>query len=126
MINYKDVRDSVYVKTLYPDYRRPEIDINNISVVAEPTKPEAPDGETRVDITLIARDISDFEGKEAGVSAVSFILRDPLGNDHGYQTGNGTMNHPALDKTRGNPNYDGTSEWKAFDFNLTLPQLTAW
>ena len=64
LINYKDVRDSVYVKTLYPDYRRPEIDLNNISVVAEPTKPEAPDGETRVDITLIARDISDFEVKK--------------------------------------------------------------
>ena len=122
LINYKDVRDSIYVKTEYPDYRRPEIDINNITIVAEPTKPEAPDGETRVDITLIARDISDFVGKEAGVSAVSFVLRDPLGNDHGYQTGNSTMNHPALDKTRGNPNYDGSSEWKAFDFNLTLPQ----
>ncbi|GIR75303.1 MAG: hypothetical protein CM15mP78_00020 [Candidatus Poseidoniales archaeon] len=33
-----------------------------------------PDGETRVDITLIARDISDFEGKEAGVSAFHLYL----------------------------------------------------
>ena len=38
--NYKDVRDSIYVKTEYPDYKRPEIDINNITIVAEPTKPE--------------------------------------------------------------------------------------
>ena len=119
---YKDVRDSIYVKTEYPDYKRPEIDINNITIVAEPTKPKAPDGETRVDITLIGRDISDFEGKEAGIQSVSFILRDPLGNDHGFQTGNSTMNHPELDKTRNKPGYDGGSEWKAYDFNLTLPQ----
>ena len=119
---YKDVRDSIYVKTEYPDYRRPEIDINNITIIAEPTKPSAPDGETRVDVTLIARDVSDFEGKEAGVSKVSFTFRDPLGNDHGYQTGNSTMNHPELDKTRKKSGYDGISEWKAYDFNFTLPK----
>ena len=122
LINYKDVRDSVYVKTEYPDYRRPEIDINNINISAEPTKPEAPDGETRVNITLMARDISDFPGKEAGISIVEFVLRDPIGGDHGFQTGNGTMVHPELDKTRNNPTYDGNGEWKAYDFNLTLPQ----
>ena len=90
--------------------------------IAEPTKPSAPDGETRVDVTLIARDVSDFEGKEVGVSKVSFTFRDPLGNDHGYQTGNSTMNHPELDKTRSKSGYDGISEWKAYDFNFTLPK----
>ena len=122
LTQYKDVRDSIYVQTEYPDYKRPEIDINNITIIAEPTNPKAPDGETRVDVTLIARDISDFEGKEAGVQTVSFTFRDPLGNDHGFQTGNGTMNHPELDKTRNKAGYDGGSEWKAYDFNLVLPQ----
>ena len=122
LTQYKDLRDSIYVQTDYPDYKRPEIDINNITILAEPTNPKAPDGETRVDVTLIARDISDFEGKEAGVKAVSFTFRDPLGNDLGFQTGNGTMNHPELDKTRNKAGYDGGSEWKAYDFSLVLPQ----
>ena len=38
---FKDVRDSIYVKTEYPDYKKPEIDINNINITAEPTKPKA-------------------------------------------------------------------------------------
>ncbi|MDB0043200.1 thrombospondin type 3 repeat-containing protein [Flavobacteriaceae bacterium] len=122
LTQYKDLRDSIYVQTDYPDYKRPEIDINNITILAEPTNPKAPDGETRVDVTLIARDLSDFEGKEAGVQTVSFTFRDPLGNDHGFQTGNSTMNHPELDKTRNKAGYDGGSEWKAYDFNLVLPQ----
>jgi hypothetical protein len=91
---FKDVRDSIYVETLYPDYIRPELDLNNITIVAEPTNPEAPNGETRVDITMIARDLSDYEGHESGVATVGFVLRDPLGNDFSYATGNSTMNHP--------------------------------
>ncbi len=47
---FKIQRDSVYVKTDYPDVKMPEIDINNIYIKAEPTNPNAPDGETRVDI----------------------------------------------------------------------------
>ena len=27
---FKDVRDSIYVQTPYPDYKAPEIDVNNI------------------------------------------------------------------------------------------------
>ncbi len=63
---FKDVRDSIYVQTPYPDYIAPEIDVNNITIIAEPTNPEAPNGETRVDISVIARDLSDHEGQEAG------------------------------------------------------------
>ena len=47
---FKDVRDSIYVETPYPDYIKPELDLNNITIIAEPTNPEAPNGETRVDI----------------------------------------------------------------------------
>lgn len=117
---FKEVRDSIYIETLYPDSLKPEIDINNITITAEPTNPEAPNGETRVEISILARDLSDFVGHEAGISSVNFTLRDPLGGIHGYQTGNGTMNHPDLDS--GNQNPDNSNEWRLYNFNLTLPQ----
>ncbi|MCO4815476.1 MAG: hypothetical protein KC454_12235, partial [Flavobacteriales bacterium] len=122
---FKDVRDSIYVQTPYPDYIAPEIDVNNITIIAEPTNPEAPNGETRVDISVIARDLSDHEGQEAGIASVSLQLRDPQGKEFGYQTGNGTMNTPELDKTRNKYDSENASEWKLFDFNLLLPQGSA-
>jgi len=120
---FKDVRDSIYVETLYPDYIRPELDLNNITIVAEPTNPEAPNGETRVDITMIARDLSDYEGHESGVATVGFVLRDPLGNDFFYDTGNSTMNHPELDYYDFNP--DLNSNWAVYHFDLVLPAGSA-
>ena len=124
---FKDVRDSIYVKTEYPDYKKPEIDINNINITAEPTNPQAPDGETQVDITMLARDISDFPGYEAGVYAIDIRLRDPLGNEFTYNTYNGTMQHPQLDDVRSNNEYGkyGDGEWKAYDFRILLPQGSA-
>ena len=122
---FKDVRDSIYVQTPYPDYIAPEIDVNNITIIAEPTNPEAPNGETRVDISVIARDLSDHEGQEAGIASVSLQLRDPQGKEFGYQTGNGTMNTPELDKTRNKYDSENANEWKLFDFNLLLPQGSA-
>lgn len=116
---FKDIRDSIFVETKYPDYVKPEIDINNITVNAEPTNPISPDGETRVDISILARDLSDFIGKESGVFSINFVIRDPLGNEHSYQTGNSTMNHPQL-KADAKP--DNNSEWKIYNFDLLLPQ----
>ncbi|MDG1040884.1 MAG: T9SS type A sorting domain-containing protein [Polaribacter sp.] len=117
---FKEVRDSIYIETLYPDSLKPEIDLNNITITAEPTNPSAPDGETRVNITLIARDLSNFAGHEAGISGVSFTLRDPLGGIHGYQSGNATMNHPGFDT--GNQLPENNSNWKTYNFNLLLPK----
>ena len=70
----KTVRDSIYIKTPYPDYIPPEIDPNKITIQATPTNPEAPDGETRVDISLFVRDLSDFEGYESGVNIFGILL----------------------------------------------------
>jgi hypothetical protein len=115
---FKEVRDSIYIETLYPDSLKPEIDINNISISAEPTNPQAPNGETRVNISILARDLSDFEGREAGISGVSFTLRDPLGGVHGYQSGNGTMNDPF----NGNQDPENNNNWEVYNFDLLLPQ----
>lgn len=88
--------------------------------MATPTNPKAPDGETRVEISLLARDLSDFIGKESGVYTVSFTLRDPLGYEHGFQTGNSTMNHPQLNIHGASPS--NSNEWKLYDFDLLLPK----
>jgi hypothetical protein len=117
------VRDSIYIETEFPDIVKPEIDINNITVVAEPTNPEAPNGETRVDINFNARDRSDFPGHESGIRSVSLILRDPQGKEFGYQTGNSTMNHPDLDLADTEPTRN--SDWENYRFDLVLPQGSA-
>lgn len=117
---FKEVRDSIYIESKYPDYLKPEIDINNIKVSAQPTNVLAPDGETRVDISILARDLSDFKGHESGVYTVEFTIKDPLGGIHGYQTGNATMNNPDLNYHNSNPQND--SEWRLYNFNLTLPK----
>ena len=121
--SFAALKDSVYVETRFPDIVKPEIDLNNINVVAEPTNPQAPNGETRVDINFDARDLSDFPGHEAGVYSVSLQLRDPQGKKFGYQTGNGTMNHPDLDLGDTEPVLD--SLWRNYRFNLVLPQGSA-
>jgi VCBS repeat-containing protein len=117
---FKEVRDSIYIESKYPDYIKPEIDINNIKISAQPTNPLAPDGETRVDISILARDLSDFAGHESGVNTVEFTIRDPLGGIRSFQTGNSTMNNPDLNPGSATPQND--SKWRVYNFNLTLPK----
>ena len=121
--SFAALKDSVYIETKYPDIVKPEIDLNNITVVAEPTNPQAPNGETRVDINFNARDLSDFPGYEAGVYIVNLTLRDPKGMKFGYSTGNATMNHPDLDLADTEPVLD--AEWRNYRFDLVLPQGSA-
>ena len=121
--NQAIVRDSVYVETEFPDIIKPEIDLNNIEVSAAPTNPNAPNGETRVDINFNARDLSDYPGHESGVYKVSLTLQDPQGNRFGYQTGNSTMNHPDLDHWDTSPAFN--SDWKNYRFDLVLPAGSA-
>ena len=119
---FKFLRDSIYVESKYPDLVKPEIDINNITITAEPTNPTNPDGETRVDIEIIARDLSDFVGKESGVYKVSLSLRDPQGNMYSYQTGNSTMNHPDLPDGVYKNTPSNNNDWGVYRFNLLLPR----
>lgn len=67
----------IFIQTSNPDTEHAEIDLNRIHVYAEPTHPEAPDGETKVTVNFYARDnISGF-----GTCYYSFI--DPQGVRHG-------------------------------------------
>ncbi len=102
---------SVHIETANPDSEAPTIDLNRISVYAEPTHPEAPDGETKVTINYYARD--DKSGYDIG----DYTLLDPQGIGHfewHYIPGRGTMF------------FDGDpTVWKRYTINCVLPQGSA-
>ena len=102
---------SVHIDTANPDSEAPTIDLNRISVYAEPTHPEAPDGETKVTINYYARD--DKSGYDVGI----YMLLDPQGMSHGtwhYIPGHGLMF------------FDGDpTVWKKYTINCILPQGSA-
>ena len=116
---YKDLRDSIYIKTAYPDYIAPEVDLNRIRIVASPTNPKSPDGETKVDIAVLIRDLSDFEGHESGLRNISYVLRDPLGKEYHYS---GQSTSDTISKYFWSIKPANTSEWKPIDLSLLLPK----
>ena len=73
-----EVPPAITVQTRFPDAEPPELDLNAITIKAEPTHPSAPNGETRVDITFRVRD------NIAGYETARIHLRDPQGVRHGY------------------------------------------
>lgn len=66
----------IHITTTDPDYEAPELDLNRITIYAEPTNKVAPDGETKVTINFYVRD------NNSGYNLGSYILRDPQGIDH--------------------------------------------
>lgn len=63
----------IEVQTTNPDTIPPVVDLNQITIKAEPTHPQAPNGETRVDITFRVKD------NISGYLAAHMYLRDPHG-----------------------------------------------
>ena len=61
-----------------PDYEPPELDLNNISIEAQPTRPDDPNGETLVTLKYRVRD------NISGVTNADIGLRDPQGVDHHF------------------------------------------
>ena len=59
-----------------PDYETPELDLNNISIEAQPTRPDDPNGETLVTLKYRVRD------NISGVTNAHIRLRDPQGVEH--------------------------------------------
>ena len=83
-INQRAIRDSIYMKTKYPDLKPPVIDLNDIKIQATPTNPVAPNGETLFEMWLWIKDESDFVGKAAGFANGYYTLRDPQGLEHTF------------------------------------------
>lgn len=67
---------TIEIITQTPDTIPPTLDINNITIRAEPTNPEAPNGETRVYITYSVKD------DISGLAHATLSLRDSLGTLH--------------------------------------------
>ncbi|MCH5227227.1 MAG: Ig-like domain-containing protein [Muribaculaceae bacterium] len=64
-----------------PDTVMPEVDLNRVTIYAEPTNPEAPNGETKVSISLFVRD------DKSGVEGGTLTLRDPQGGQYSFVYG---------------------------------------
>ena len=69
---------TIEIQTKNPDSTPPVLDLNRITIQAEPTHPEAPNGETQVDITFRIKD------NISGYSSAHIYLRDPQGVTHPF------------------------------------------
>ena len=70
---------SINIQTKNPDTTPPVLDLNQITIEAEPTNPAAPNGETRVDITFRVKD------NISGYRSTDMHLRDPQGVEHFFR-----------------------------------------
>ena len=95
------------VQTRFPDSTPPELDLNQIMIKAEPTRPEDPNGETRVDITFRVKD------DISGYSSSGLLLRDPQGVKHGFHHGAPDHNYMYFS---GDP-----TVYQTYQLTITLP-----
>ena len=104
---------TVELATTNPDTEPPEVDINRIRVDAEPTNPDAPNGETSVTVSVRYRD------DISGVRGIWMYLRDPQGGMHRYRVYRHDLDGP--DGERGiYPSRDPT-RWTSFERVVILP-----
>ena len=69
----------IEVQTTNPDTIPPVVDLNQITLKAEPTNPQAPNGETKVDITFRVKD------NISGYRSTNMYLSDPNGVRHFFR-----------------------------------------
>ena len=119
--NQRALRDSVYIKTRFPDYWPPELDLDRIKIKATPTRPQKPDGETLFEMWLWIRDTSDFVKKSSGFSDGIYTLRDPQGKEFTYN-----IWLDGSEYNGGNRYYDSRIDtngykWKSYYVKTVLP-----
>ena len=115
-INQRALRDSIYIRTKYPDLKPPLLDLNDIQIKATPTNPTSPNGETLFEMWLWIKDESDFKGKASGFANGYYVLRDPQGLE----------THVAMQRDLGNTYYDIKPDssiygYKRYYFKTLLP-----
>lgn len=98
---------SIYIDTKTPDTKPPDVDANRIKVVATPTNPDNPNGETIVDVDFYVRD--NISGYKIGC----VNIRDPLGNIHHRW-------HYPDDRSKMYANYD-TTKYRKYTKRILLP-----
>ena len=70
---------TIEIQTTNPDIEPPVLDLNRITINAEPTQSHAPNGETRVEIRFRVKD------NISGYGMTDMLLRDPQGVTHFFR-----------------------------------------
>jgi hypothetical protein len=102
-----EVPQQIELVTNNPDIELPELDLNDIRIVAEPTNSDTPNGETVVSVTFNVRD------NISGYKLASLNLRDPQGIDHQYYAYN--------DDTYSLFPTDDPTQWRPVSRSIILP-----
>ncbi len=92
---------TIDIQNKNPDFTPPVLDINSITIRAEPTRPEDPNGETHVYITFKIKD------NISGYQISDIFLRDPQGVMHRFWHSNADLHRLYF---RGNPTVFQTYE----------------
>ncbi|MBI2893199.1 MAG: hypothetical protein HYY06_06570 [Deltaproteobacteria bacterium] len=98
---------TVTIVTPNPDATGPELELNDIDVSAAPTRPDAPNGETLVQIDYRARDDA------SGLGVVGYLLLDPQGLSHGQYHYHRNFYTEFFD---GDP-----TAWEDYEIDVVLP-----
>ena len=102
----------VTIETKHPDTTPPTLDVNKITVDAEPVNPANPNGETLVTVVYYVKD--DISGFERGHIAI----RDPLGGERRYNIwGPYTYNHTKEIYFQDDPNV-----YRKYTSSIHLPE----
>ena len=99
---------SVLINPGNPDTTAPELDLNRITVHAEPTHPDAPDGETKVTIGYWAKD------DKSGLGVVNYRFLDPQGISH--------FQYHYHDNFYTQFFVGDPTAWKYYEIDVVLPQ----
>ncbi len=102
---------TIEIKTKNPDTTIPVLDLNNITIKAEPTQPENPNGETVVDMTFRIKD--DISGFRYGQGTV----RGPFGIFYWFNVKRQRDRYDSDMYFIGDPN-----EYLTYDARLLLPK----
>ncbi|MFT6690007.1 MAG: VCBS repeat-containing protein [Colwellia sp.] len=106
-INIDEAPQQIELTTNNQDLEQPELDLNAIQISAEPTNPDAPNGETIVTVTFKVRD------NNSGYNIASLSLRDPQGINHQFWVYN--------DDTYTLFPTDDVTQWHTYTRNIVLP-----
>ena len=110
--NIDEQIQKVTIETKTPDTTPPTLDVNRITVDAEPANPANPNGETFVTVTYYVKD--DISGFEEGHIAI----RDPLGGERSYGIwGPYTYNHTSEIYFQEDPNV-----YREYTSSIHLPE----
>lgn len=117
---FEDDRIYFEVTTANPDYLAPEMDLNNMTIEATPTNPEAPNGETLVELEVTIRDISDYSGLESGIRRIFYTLKNPQGQEFNYSADN-QLNDLAFNFIHLLESPITPGAWTTFNLSTLLP-----